>query len=573
MAEWVNCGHIKELIRSLRQPWAADRLVQNVMEKTWISFVQAPEGSEIPAEDDPVAEYAMAFYFILPIKGDPQECRIKNDQRLEKEFERIGSLSDVPPDIVDATQLLLGAGIAEPFSTRTDGYLSYNFLLSFACRSHHQPANPNNCVVRHHIKVLAGLWTRRFGLPTTDDGPLGKCLFIGRNHDVYTHSEMRLDAFLLWAKHGLEEKKNKATDRTIWVFPSSIASGKIESDAKTAFCSGYPTWESQIDRIAVVQRMLGQGTVNLQDYDLLPGRLYCRRADVCQNLRTHLFRNIEVLLSTSGAQQHVIKTGGAKASAALADYSAFFVAAAQGAGKTEFVDQLQLYLKTRVKDRTLRECKVVPVDHSRPDRIAALLTAALRDAQRLMKMPTLIILDEAHKCSDLASVVNGGAYNLFDVKKRVNAPIIAIFLTSTWGSDERRIRPWLEKALGCRKDFARRVRYVGLPTWDAEDELLVLGAKITRDFRLREFQIQTDALEFLLIDQPYPRDQLLLEVCDIIRAVGPTRPLRLTDFPRREQAVAEALVRRAERLSATGRRGSVSPSHESTLFTFRVHAQ
>ena len=565
MANWLNCRHIEDLLRQLdgAGDLAADDRVQTVMEKTWVSFVAAPEEAETPTEDDPVGQYAIALYLALPITGEPDVGRINNEKRLLDQLGRISGVSHVTADMISATKVVLGAGIAEPFSTRENGYYKYNFLLSFAARDHHDPPDPNKCVIRHHINVMAGLWQGRAPLPATVKSKFGRCSFIQRNHDVFAHREMRFDAFLLWARHALQPRGSAPMRR--WVFKTKVNSARMEEDAEESFCANYPAWEAQYNRTSIVHGLLRRQSIDLNKNDLFPGRLYCRSTEICKNLRNQMCQNIEQFLSPNQTPTKGMAME-KKIAEDEAEFSSFFITAAPGAGKTEFIRQITHYLVEKAKARVLLPCTIVPVSHENPSKIASDLSHALTEAKK-KKGASLIILDEAHKCMDLASVFANGDYNCFDVKTRKAAPIIAIFLTSKFKGDEKRLRPWLEDSLHCCTDFTRRTRYLGLPVWDAEDELLVLGAKILRDFKLTSFQFQTKALDFLLIDQPYPRDQMLEKVCDLVRDLNGTGPLRLTHFPTGDRHVQEALKRRRERIAGLDPKRSKSTALTDAVFT------
>jgi len=566
IAEWIDCRHIFNLVRQLDQPgsWGNDWGVQKVMEKTWVSFVAAPEEKEIPAEDDPVAAYLIALYFALAC--DPDEgARKANELQLRAALASITDVSEITDDVVDAARVVMGGGIAEPFSTRKNGYYNYNFLLSFAARQEYTPPVPTRCVIRHHIKVLAQLWQDRSALPNPVQDRLGRCAFIERSPELHGERELRLDAFLLWAKHALRLRNRD--NKKIWTFPPKVSSAELERDAEASFCCRYPGWETQFARTKITRDILNKGEIRLAPYELFPGTLYCRRAEVHGNLKMNLIDKIGWLLTDQTKLEAKPKGAKKKRRISVPDYSSFFVTGAQGSGKSELIEQLKSHLEQQATQGKLQRYTLTELPHDDPHQIADGLSTAAQAAWRKTS-PTIIILDEAQKCANLKKFTNK-YYTYFDVRKRIHAPIIGLFLTNQFSGDETRLRPWLESAdMKCRKDFARRTTYISLPVWNAEDQILTLGAKILRELEIPTFVIQKKALDFLIVDQPYPSDQLLDRVCDIVRGSHGSDPLRLSHFPGGDRGVEAALKRNRERVSEMAARGRGYPWSGNDCFRF-----
>jgi len=561
LAEWLNWDLVAELIAQLEQPgsWANDPRVRRVMEKTYVSFVHAPEESQMAVEGDPVAAYATAHYFAFPLDSAKADSAKQIESVIKKALLEIDvkDVASVPDSLIDNVRLLMGAGIAEPFSLRSKGYYSYNFLLSFAGRNDYRPVDHTRCIIRHHIRDLARLWQNCSALPSTLGAEsLGRCIFIERNHDVYSQKEMRLDAFLLWARKAL--RPEKLLDRTRWCFKERLLSPAIEDQAKTAFSSNYSAWSSQLERKERLSDLLAMPDVNLDNYELFPGSLYCRRPSVRDSLNKKLCINLELLLSTKTTPLDP-----------LPENSLFFVTADAGVGKSTFIKALKAHLRAGATNGRLR--KYILAERTLKDRgsYSDDFAKLIKEAEKHTD-PTVIIIDEAHKAIDFGTFMND-FYNYFDVNLMPHSPIIGIFLTSECSGNELQLEEWVA-GKDCRPDVARRFKYIGLPVWNAEDEAIILAAKLLKVFNLPQVLIERRTLDFLIIDQPYDRKQLLQNVEDIIRSKSVKGILQLSDFRYSDEFVRSAMVRRTERQEEIQASGLNYPWGEGDYLTFKSGA-
>lgn len=205
----VNGQQLFDFVAALAGNRRLQRDAEPVLRKIWVSFVPTPR--ERTGEDDADGDYAFAVYLAIPkeARDDVDTLLVRNAQNDSVARNQLSSY----------TQLILAAGLTEPFSRRdSKGYLKYRFILPIADRDT-AGIPPTECAITEHIQLLGHLWAKR-------ESPLDLCscheIYPMMAHECVGSNCIRMDAFLGWAVAALDR-----TDRMERSRMFSISTGPI----------------------------------------------------------------------------------------------------------------------------------------------------------------------------------------------------------------------------------------------------------------------------------------------------------------------------------------------------------
>lgn len=537
IADWLNCSSLEQLYDDLNSGDAEDDLDimrWNVLRKTWVSFVEQPPADAAWTASTSGSEYAIAAYLAWPT-GDAHGEDPGPDAMLARAI--AGSESTDPEEDLETlaacTKVLLGAGIDEPFSTRENGCYQYDLIISFANRSTFTPTY-DRCAIKRHLKVLCQRWMLHKPFPQ----PGGKCDLIERNSGLVRGGEMRLDAFLVWARYALQEK-TRSGRRFFQVF-DRIPLAAIEIGEKNSCLRGKNPWNNELDRFERIAALLHADQIRIEDHQIVPGFDYVRRNDVRTELKT-LF--VDPIVKLMRKQKDSAKN------------SSFIIAAASSCGKTTLKDALEEYLNSILAEDSFIFSRIDANTMSQGETLKAAFQEIVERAEREAKS-ALVVFDEFQNCENLGVFANDATiYTLFDVQDRGDSPpVVGVFMTSECDGDQDALENWFLQEKGCRKDLWTRSMVLTLPSWNVEDSLLILLQNILKSTNRNEFSFEKDALEFLLLDQPYAKRRLINSVLAIVQGLPQAATqIKLSDFPHtsgRPNAAYRQYVRRKDDMHA-----------------------
>jgi len=173
--------------------------VRAVCEKTHFTLVDLIK-TELA---DLQGEYAFGIYFsqdatfsVIQDIGAIAADLHTDPFRQEQEFS--AAATTAIERLTEHVELILGAGVREPFSSLVGRHYKYKLIIPISSRRESGLAQPRRrCVIREHLKILARLWDHKL-----DPMQCAECAGLEtiQNRNERATGLMRMDRFMAWAR-------------------------------------------------------------------------------------------------------------------------------------------------------------------------------------------------------------------------------------------------------------------------------------------------------------------------------------------------------------------------------------
>lgn len=452
LAEWLNPEYLRTFAElAVKYPSEQDAL-RSVCEKTYFTLVDLEKDWLKGVK----GEYAFAAYLSETENGSALDQLAPLASYVKKHPD--APEDEYPPDVkssllhlAKSVELILGAGIREPFSTRTGLYYKYNLILPiYPYNRSGQRGIARRCVIKEHLKTLARLWSEK-----SDPMEAGDCDVLRSLGDDEERSlqSLRMDRFMAWSNSGVLENGEVLSE-----FPLAVGCHPFLRVV------GAP--EFAADREPEITNWLDSNdAVDLSEY-----RFPYAEAEKHRLYHDHTASRASLQSEFTGALENdVIQMLSGKAFPKKNYYPVFLLSGASGTGKTEMIEEMAAHLHHRPGIHVLAP-KVI----SCQEKPAASLAEEAWSFVNSIKpgRVAFLVFDEAQSATPFNLFVSR-VYNVADQYKQHRRILVTAYITSdTLATFTRRVEavPMPDK----RKDFHRRLTHrVEMPTPEIGDLLLV----------------------------------------------------------------------------------------------------
>jgi len=322
LPEWLDTKHLRRFASqcSKNLNYHTEDLVA-LFEKTYCSFVELDK----PQFEHLRGKNAFGVYFVVEQELDIHQYLADTFPKETIGCRSYAQLSDWSKarirDLANFVELVLHAGMEEPFSEYTGQGYSYRMLMPIYSYRHCHDNSPQDlCVIREHLVILGKLWALR--IHPLD---ISSCSQLSRvGSDDLPEKTMRLDDFAAWSEAALTPTRILPTVESLHEKGRDLL--KLMPDYK-------PLSEQKKDD--VVSLLENLSAIHQKALLVVPeGEKYRREEFVRDQLRKGFVERIRGLADRMSSGQ-CLKDD---------EYPAFVLCGPSGSGKDTLLDDLHAFL-------------------------------------------------------------------------------------------------------------------------------------------------------------------------------------------------------------------------------------
>ena len=444
-----------------------------------------------------LGEYAFGVYMSLPKEYNffdilSQAHENDDDQKRETSPETLLARQCLTSNV----ELILGAGIDEPFSTRQedDGPYTYKLIIPIYSYAHGKREDPSRfCVIKEHVKLMALLWSHsKNPLNLTNCNDLNDSPILGENCQ---NKADRFDTTIAWCGSGLT---------TTGKIRKKFSLHKNDQEFRMLMPDYRPLIKDLTPKVTEYLSEMND-KISCQDCEIFSGQPFF----LSTNTKKKMEKNF------AGKALKVIQKMLNKQTLDKGLYPSFLLSGGSGSGKTLLAKCLKGFLQKEHK--VLPEKNYMYLDIGDFKNLAE-VTQKVEEIKRVsIKSGELIFLliDEIHLAEPFQKFKEL-CYPLCDIYENHDIPFFIGFLTSLTID---KIKNKIYENEFCAEDFWRRLRHFNarVTAYSIGDLVILSACVLCRQFN-REIEISKEVLAYILLKDyrlPSPSD-----ICGFIASFG-----------------------------------------------------